>query len=147
VTPSLDTINLRQPCRYFFWRRALLAAQHFSTCSLFASESAFDVVANQMLLHISDNLAKLEDEFDLELEYSQGVLSVEVLTQGKWLLNKQAPNQQIWWSSPVSGPLRFEYTSAGHWVSTRNASDRLVDMLRAEMADALGTDIAWTDGA
>jgi len=27
------------------------------------------------------------------------------------VLNKQGPNRQIWWSSPVSGPKRFYYNS------------------------------------
>jgi frataxin len=112
---------------------------------LFPSESAFHAEADKTLVNISDNLALLEDEFDLELEYAQGVLSVEVPSHGKWVLNKQAPNQQIWWSSPVSGPLRFECKKVtGQWVSTRNANDSLLDLLNSEMTDALGTDIAWT---
>lgn len=122
-----------------------MAARHLSTCSLFPSESAFHAEADKTLVNISDNLALLEDEFDLELEYAQGVLSVEVPSHGKWVLNKQAPNQQIWWSSPVSGPLRFECKKVtGQWVSTRNANDSLLDLLNSEMTDALGTDIAWT---
>jgi len=125
--------------------RAPVAARHLSTCSLFPSESAFHAEADKTLVNISDNLALLEDEFDLELEYAQGVLSVEVPSHGKWVLNKQAPNQQIWWSSPVSGPLRFECKKVtGQWVSTRNANDSLLDLLNSEMTDALGTDIAWT---
>ena len=29
--------------------------------------------------------------------------------QGTYVINKQSPNQQIWLSSPESGPARFDY--------------------------------------
>ena len=51
--------------------RAPVASRHLSTCSLFPSESAFHAEADKTLVNISDNLALLEDEFDLELEYAQ----------------------------------------------------------------------------
>ena len=35
--------------------------------------------------------------------------------RGTFVINKQVPNRQVWWSSPVSGPMRF------HWRSERNA--------------------------
>ena len=52
-----------------------------------------------------------------------------------WVLNKQAPNKQIWLSSPLSGPMRFEYTvskavpeskteaEAAAWRSTRTGKE------------------------
>jgi frataxin len=33
--------------------------------------------------------------------------------QGTYVINKQRPNKQIWLSSPVSGPKRYDFVSAG----------------------------------
>ena len=39
----------------------------------------------------------------------QGVLNINLGKLGFWVLNKQSPNKQIWWSSPISGPRRYEH--------------------------------------
>lgn len=60
---------------------------------------------------------------------------------GTWVLNKQTPNRQIWWSSPLSGPLRFEYDVATKmWVTTRGRRE-LFALLREEVKRVAGTDI------
>lgn len=38
-----------------------------------------------------------------EVSLSAGVLEIDT-TEGKFVLNKQAPKHQIWLSSPISGP-------------------------------------------
>ena len=38
-----------------------------------------------------------------------GVLTVTHPDKGTYVLNKQPPNKQIWLSSPVSGPKRFDW--------------------------------------
>jgi len=38
-----------------------------------------------------------------------GVLTLSFPPSGTYVLNKQPPNRQIWLSSPVSGPKRFDY--------------------------------------
>lgn len=39
-----------------------------------------------------------------------GVLTVGHPKNGSYVLNKQPPNKQIWLSSPISGPKRFDWT-------------------------------------
>jgi frataxin len=49
---------------------------------------------------------------------------------GTYVINKQPPNRQIWLSSPVSGPKRYDYVETGgkgsgrggDWVYLRDAS-------------------------
>lgn len=53
---------------------------------------------------------------------------------GTYVINKQPPNKQIWLSSPVSGPKRYDYvvygegqnqkedTAVGDWVYLRDGS-------------------------
>ena len=47
---------------------------------------------------------------------------------GTYVINKQPPNKQIWLSSPVSGPKRYDYVStaedkgSGEWVYLRDGT-------------------------
>jgi frataxin len=55
-----------------------------------------------------------------------GVLNVVVGGHGTFVLNKQAPNLQLWLSSPVSGPLRYYYSSeAVAWLNQRDDHELL----------------------
>ncbi|TNV79186.1 hypothetical protein FGO68_gene10175 [Halteria grandinella] len=42
-----------------------------------------------------------------------------------YVLNKQTPNRQIWLSSPISGPSRFEKAEDGQWKQNRTNADLL----------------------
>ena len=52
------------------------------------------------------------------------------------MLNKQPVNKQIWLSSPVSGPKRFDYVMATRcWVYLRDGTD-LGELLMEEVGVA-----------
>jgi frataxin len=63
---------------------------------------------------------------------------------GTYVINKQPPNKQIWLSSPISGPKRFDYVVVGEgqnekegggkgdWVYLRDGSS-LGDLLLKEV--------------
>jgi frataxin len=58
---------------------------------------------------------------DYDVQLSQGVLNVRLGAAGTYVLNKQTPNRQVWLSSPVSGPKRYDYVvSTGEWVYTHD---------------------------
>jgi len=81
----------------------------------------------------------------LEVEYSAGVLTLSTKS-GDYVLNKQPPNKQIWISSPISGPKRYDWvisgdhhhekegteTGGGAWVYLRDGSE-LSDLLKKEV--------------
>ncbi|CAF9936615.1 Mitochondrial chaperone Frataxin [Imshaugia aleurites] len=46
---------------------------------------------------------------DVDVQYSAGVLTLTYPPHGTYVLNKQPPNKQIWLSSPVSGPKRYDW--------------------------------------
>ena len=48
-----------------------------------------------------------------------------------YVLNKQTPNKQIWLSSPISGPSRFEYSEDGKWKQNRT-QECLLELLNSE---------------
>lgn len=78
-----------------------------------------------------------------DVTVSQGVLTVALGSAGTYVINKQTPNRQLWWSSPVSGPRRYEFNGRG-WVSTRDGRS-LHDQLRTELRERLRVDIELRD--
>ena len=67
-------------------------------------------------------------------------MTIRVPDKGTYVLNKQPPNKQIWLSSPISGPKRYDWcvigdgqhdkegTADGRWVYSRDGStlDQLI---------------------
>ncbi|KAI9768550.1 MAG: Mitochondrial chaperone Frataxin [Geoglossum simile] len=89
-----------------------------------------------------EGLSELRD--DVDVEYNTGVLTLVFPPAGTYVLNKQPPNKQIWLSSPISGPKRFDWVvvgegqhekeggGSGDWVYARDGVT-LGDVLRKEV--------------
>mmetsp|Transcript_19917 Transcript_19917/g.23922 ORF Transcript_19917/g.23922 Transcript_19917/m.23922 type:complete len:184 (-) Transcript_19917:35-586(-) len=119
---------------------------YYQKC-LFHTESAFHDAADETLEMIQDAVEDLfdETEVDVEVSLAAGVLTLSFPPHGTWVINKQTPNQQIWWSSPVSGPRRYEYEE-GLWVHTRSIEDggehiTLTNTLAEEVKQLYGMDL------
>jgi len=84
-----------------------------------------------------------------------GVLNVSVPGIGTYVLNKQPPNKQIWLSSPISGPKRYDWIVEGdrmhekqetrefvngQWIYLRDGSN-LTDLLNEELTLRLPKDV------
>lgn len=120
----------------------------------FQSVGQYHQVADETLDAIQDALdgffegmPQQPGQQDPEVSLSSGVLTISMPPHGTWVLNKQTPNQQIWWSSPISGPRRYEYEN-GRWVFTRVAdagSDTLGQTLRDEMQQIYQTEFILED--
>jgi frataxin len=80
------------------------------------------------------------------------VLKVDLISKGlSYVLNKQPPNKQIWLSSPITGPKRFDWVAmqesmnhkegsgTGDWVYLRDGTS-LTDIIRKELAVDVGVD-------
>ena len=97
------------------------------------THSAFETLADSLLATLEEALA---DHVDAELQ--GGILTVEG-DAGTWIVNKHAPTQQIWLSSPVSGARHYAYDAGiGQWQDTRGGGD-LLTVLGAE----LGVSLNW----
>lgn len=83
---------------------------------------------------------------NLTIVHQAGVLRVDFISkQLSYVLNKQPPNKQIWLSSPISGPKRFDWVvlqegqnakeggGQGDWVYLRDGTS-LTDIIRKELA-------------
>ena len=98
----------------------------------FLTENEFDRAADDFLEDILSEIEVLEAESEeLDADYQQGVLTISIGHHGRYVLNKQRPNKQIWWSSPVSGPKRFEFND-GQWLGTRDGQE-MTSLLREEL--------------
>lgn len=84
-----------------------------------------------------------------------GVLNISVPGVGTYVLNKQPPNKQIWLSSPISGPKRYDWVVegdqmhekqesrpfvSGQWVYLRDGSN-LTDLLNSELTLKIPKDV------
>ena len=65
-----------------------------------------------------------------------GVLTLSLDSKGTYVINKQAPNKQIWSSSPVSGPVRYDLVQR-RWVYARDGHEML-QRLESELHELCG---------
>ncbi|KAG7376630.1 hypothetical protein PHYPSEUDO_013027 [Phytophthora pseudosyringae] len=127
-------------------RRSPLQTAHLSTDTpappVHLTEHEFMELADKTLHDIQSWLDGIEEMLEeSDVMFSQGVLKIDLGEHGTWVINRQVPNRQIWWSSPISGPRRYEYDGeSGHWLNTRDRGE-LVELLRTEILDTTGIEI------
>ena len=81
------------------------------------------------------------DVEDFDFSHEEGVVTVQMGEHGTYVINKQAPNRQIWMSSPVSGPLRYDYDADRKvWVYLRDGHC-LHDRLSEELTGMCGGEL------
>ena len=109
----------------------------------FSTSLNFESFADKFLESLEENLETLEQsEVLLDIHYSQGVLTIDMGIEGVWVINKQSPNKQLWFSSPKSGPMRFYLDATdGKWRCTKN-KDELVCILNRELSSVVGFQIS-----
>ncbi|CAA7047048.1 unnamed protein product [Microthlaspi erraticum] len=96
---------------------------------------------------INDLLEKIEDYGDnvqidgFDIDYGNEVLTLKLGSLGTYVINKQTPNRQIWMSSPVSGPARFDWDrDANAWIYRRTEA-KLDKLLEEELEKLCGEPI------
>ncbi|KAE8352357.1 hypothetical protein BDV28DRAFT_135239 [Aspergillus coremiiformis] len=112
------------------------------------TDGQYHEYAEHYLNVLQGEIEKVQEEgADIEAEYSAGVLNIILPGVGVYVLNKQPPNKQIWLSSPVSGPKRYDWVmegdhmhekqdtrpfANGQWIYLRDGSN-LTDLLNTEL--------------
>ena len=91
------------------------------------------------LLNKLEDVVESSDIPDADIEYGQGVLTLKLGPKGTFVLNKQTPNKQIWSSSPLSGPCRYDFID-GEWIYRRDGHN-LHKQLATELQSVLGFEI------
>jgi len=85
------------------------------------SEAEYEIKSEKALQKLNDYFDTLPEVADcgtyFDVSYSMGVLTVHINPQcGTYVINKQSPNRQIWLSSPLSGPKRYDLNDSGKWI-------------------------------
>ncbi|EPE07739.1 mitochondrial iron uptake protein [Ophiostoma piceae UAMH 11346] len=114
------------------------------------SDTEYHALADDYLEKLVVRLEDMQDaREDVDVEYSSGVLTLAFdpseSTGGRartYVINKQPPNKQIWLSSPVSGPKRYDWVVDGSSGSSGSGGGRWIylkdntafnDLLRDEI--------------
>ncbi|CAG8513187.1 5432_t:CDS:2 [Ambispora gerdemannii] len=102
------------------------------------SADTYHRISEETMENILEYLENLGDELDnvkdYDVEYSSGVLTLKCGLAGTYVINKQPPNKQIWLSSPLSGPKRYDYDLATQkWFYHRD-NTTLYDLLNEELS-------------
>ncbi len=98
--------------------------------------------------------AKVEIMLIESLYLQSGVMTITHADKGTYVINKQPPNKQIWLSSPLSGPKRYDWcvvgegqadkagTGQGSWIYGRDGSN-----LNELILEELGVDVSTPSAA
>ncbi|XP_067886660.1 frataxin, mitochondrial [Heterodontus francisci] len=83
-------------------------------------EATYEKLAEETLDLLSDFFEDLADQpfvpKDYDVTFASGVLTIKMgESMGTYVINKQTPNRQIWLSSPISGPKRYDWIGK-KWV-------------------------------
>lgn len=100
----------------------------------------FQLEAKKTLDELADLLDKFDSSGDLELEYSDGIITITLLSGKQFIINKHAPSSQIWLSSPLSGGLHFSRDVACCKWKLNDGRD-LYGILAGELKSIAGIDI------
>ncbi|KAF5566937.1 regulator of mitochondrial iron homeostasis [Fusarium phyllophilum] len=113
------------------------------------TEQEYHDLADEYLDNVVGKFEELQDQReDIDVDFSAGVLSISWPDKGTYIINKQPPNKQIWLSSPISGPKRYDWclfgegqnekegTAVGDWIYVRDGSS-----LNQVFSEELGVDI------
>lgn len=112
-------------------------------------EHDFVKVAEACLEHICETVSTIADGSensltDFDVDFSQGVLTIQLAPTGTYVLNTQTPNRQIWLSSPSSGPWRYAWQpQRSEWISARDGH-ALAERLSTELSEIFEKPVSIT---
>lgn len=98
-------------------------------------DAEYHELADEYLEGVLGKFEDLQDQRpEVDVEFSAGVLTLTFPPNGTYVINKQPPNKQIWLSSPITGPKRYDWvvigdgqsekegTASGDWIYLRDGS-------------------------
>ncbi|XP_073005535.1 frataxin, mitochondrial [Typha latifolia] len=107
-------------------------------------EDEFHSLADDTIHDLQEKFEEYGDSLQIDgydVDYGNHVLTLKLGNFGTYVINKQTPNRQIWVSSPVSGPSRFDWDlTTKAWVYRRTKAN-LLQLLREELEQLCGQQI------
>ncbi|CAN4104860.1 unnamed protein product [Withania somnifera] len=107
-------------------------------------EDEYHRLANATIHDLLDKLEEYGDSVDIDgfdVDYGNEVLTLKLGSLGTYVINKQTPNRQIWMSSPVSGPSRFDWDQNSQGWIYRRTKANLKKVLEDELEELCGSAI------
>lgn len=108
------------------------------------AEVEFHRLADDILHGLHEKIDEFGDDLEVDgfdSDFSDGVLTIRLGQNGTYVLNKQTPNRQIWLSSPLSGPARFDWMDeVQKWFYARKGVE-LVQLLEKELSFLLKAEV------
>jgi len=95
------------------------------------TETQFHIAVEAVLARI-EAAVETHDELDVSLE--GGVLTIECPDASRIIVNRQAPNREIWVAAR-SGGFHFAYRG-GAWIDTRSSAELFASLERLVEAQA-----------
>lgn len=77
-------------------------------------EANYHRISKEMINKISDMLEEADNTGTLELELTEGIITLTLPAGKQLLITKHTPSRELWLSSPLSGGLHFPYRN-GAW--------------------------------
>jgi len=114
------------------------------------STNEFHEIADELLDNLTEKIETILEQSTYEnydTEISSGVLTIKLGSTGTYVINKQTPNRQIWYSSPISGPKKFYYDpNVKRWICVTECDSKdndrfLEDKLAKELSQILKQDV------
>lgn len=94
------------------------------------SDETFEQILDEL-----DSFFEENNIMEAEIDEEAGVMEINC-SEGTYVINKQPPTKQIWLSSPLSGPKRFDYHN-NQWICLRD-NEKLSQLLENEMNQIYG---------
>ena len=96
----------------------------------------FHKLANTEINHLLQKIEEQNNPDIVEADILDEILTIELLGNRQYVINKQSYAQQIWLSSPISGAHHFSYDlQKKEWITKKGL--RLGKLLSEELGFAL----------
>ena len=84
-------------------------------------------------MNLADLLELQDNDATFDIEYSDGILTIEVSDSNQeYVINRHSANQKIWYSSPISGADYFSFDEeSSKWLNSKR--EQLEEKLLAEL--------------
>ena len=112
------------------------------------SRETFHRAADHTLQGITEVMEDYADDnatLEMDVDLAGDVLNVALGARGHFVLNKQSPNQQIWMSSPVCGPQRYDFRADTLSWHCRRENKDLLTMLADDFEALTGDRLSFDD--
>ncbi|CAM1298948.1 FXN (predicted) [Pycnogonum litorale] len=141
VHPSACTRNILEVTKNTNYRANNNLKKFCQMCTDNIDMVTYSTIVDETLESLSDHFEELlydENSIkDADILFTDGVLTIKLGNQrGTYVINKQTPNKQIWLSSPISGPKRYDYIG-GKWIYRHN-DQSLHQLLDDELSQVFG---------